>query len=76
MPTGWIRLKSRDLLPRRSPLPSAATKTARQGYYVPRGHKRGRQTMVHGTGYLVIGVVAFAIGVLIVAFDAFCTVPH
>jgi hypothetical protein len=32
--------------------------------------------MVHGTGYLVIGVVAFAIGVLIVAFDAFCTVPH
>ena len=31
--------------------------------------------MVHGTGYLTIGVFAFAIGIVILAIEAFCLVP-
>jgi hypothetical protein len=30
--------------------------------------------MVHGTGYLAIGVLAFAVGVVILALEASCMV--
>jgi hypothetical protein len=31
--------------------------------------------MVPGTGYLAIGVFAFAVGVMILVIEAFCMVP-
>jgi hypothetical protein len=36
---------------------------------------RGSPTMP-GTGYLTIGVFAFVVGVMILAMEASCTVPH
>jgi hypothetical protein len=32
--------------------------------------------MVPGMSYLAIGVFAFAIGIVLLAIEAFCTVPH
>jgi len=32
--------------------------------------------MTYGTGYLVIGVLAFAIGIAALVAEAFCSLPH
>jgi hypothetical protein len=68
-----IRLKFRDFAP--SPFPRRHKNGAPVRLRCRCGPDEGSTTMVPGTGYLMIGVVAFAVGIAMLVIETLSAVP-